>query len=277
VRCMTALDRIVAHARALCPLPASAQRVLDITARDPIDLHALGVQVATDPALAAEVLAIANSARSAAVEPVCDLHRAVVRVGAREVESVAMASAMVAAFASRHERSGVIQARAALAGGIARELAPCVSMRPSTAYLAGLLSEIGALACLAVEGEVYGSLVELPLGERPARERELLGFTSPQVGAAITTSLRLGDALGEAIAADDDADASPLGRLVRFSRESAALLLAHGHLPGVEQLHEALHDDFVRLELRDGIGLAPEEVLPVLLSAAGATSRALAA
>lgn len=107
------------------------------------------------------------------------------------------------------------------------------------------------------------------------RERELRGFTSPQVG--ITTSLRLGDALGEAIAADDDADASPLGRLVRFSRESAALLLAHGHLPGVEQLHEALHDDFVRLELRDGIGLAPEEVLPVLLSAAGATSRALAA
>jgi hypothetical protein len=39
----------------------------------------------------------------------------------------------------------VIQARAALAGGIARELVPCVWMRPSTAYLTELLSEIGAL------------------------------------------------------------------------------------------------------------------------------------
>lgn len=274
---MTSIDRIVASAHALCPLPASAQRVLAITAREPIDLHALGVQVGTDPALAAEVLAIANSARSAAVEPVCDLHRAVVRVGAQKVESVAMASAMVAAFASRHERSGVIQARAALAGGIARELAPWVSMRPSTAYLAGLLSEIGALACLAVEGDVYGSIVELPLDERPVRERELLGFTSQQVGAAIATSLRLGDALVEAIAAEHDTDAAPLGRLVRFSRQSAAHLLAHGHLPGVEQLHEAIFDDFVRLESRDRIGLTPEELLPVLLSAAGATSRALAA
>jgi HD-like signal output (HDOD) protein len=146
------LDRVVD----ICPFPAAARRLMSLVNDETASMEAIAAAVSCDPALATQVLRIANSAAFRRTEPVSDLRRGLITIGLQALRDMAGAMALLATFASRDELSLDLHARGAIAGSIASSL---MSNSPDSdrgvPFLCGLLCEIGALACLAVDGPGY--------------------------------------------------------------------------------------------------------------------------
>ena len=143
----------------VCPLPASVTRVLALTGDPDASMNAIVGAISTDPALSAEVMRIASSPAYAGRCAPRDLRAATMRLGLRELHDMAAAMAMLVAFRSEHELAGEIHERALFSANLAHLVAAAVRHpHPQTALLCGLLCEIGALACLAVDTEAYIAL-----------------------------------------------------------------------------------------------------------------------
>ncbi len=146
------LDRVVD----ICPFPAAARRLMSLVNDDSTSMDAIASAVSCDPALATQVLRIANSAAFRRGERVSDLRRALIAIGLQALRDMAGAMALLATFASPDELSLDLHARGAIAGSIVSSL---MSNSPESdrgvPFLCGLLCEIGALACLAVDGPGY--------------------------------------------------------------------------------------------------------------------------
>ncbi len=152
------LDELLDQVEDLCPFPAAAQRLMALTNDESASIEAIASAVSCDPALATQVLRIANSAgfRRMGTEPVRDLRRALVSIGTETVRTMAGAMALLATFATRDELSLDLHARSAVSGSIVSSLmAGSTQTERSVPFLCGLLCEVGALACLAVDGPGY--------------------------------------------------------------------------------------------------------------------------
>ncbi|MET0594290.1 MAG: HDOD domain-containing protein, partial [Polyangiaceae bacterium] len=172
------IDRVVA----LCPLPASAQRILQLTSDPEVDIKEVGRVLATDPALAAEVMRLANSAAYSRGVAASDLVQAILKLGIGELRQMAGAMAILAAFPTEEEFATNLRTASVLAGAIARDLTPKTRAGSvGTAYVCGLLSEVGAMACTAIDGKKYVALRTACADDwslRAEGERARYGFTS---------------------------------------------------------------------------------------------------
>jgi HD-like signal output (HDOD) protein len=151
------LDRVVD----ICPFPATAQRLMVLVNDDSASIEAIGSAVQCDPALATQVLRMANSAafRPAGSGPTRDLRQALVTIGLEELRIMAGAMALLATFATRDELTLDLHRTSAVSGSIADAIAPAgPGLARSLPFICGLLCEVGALACLAVDGPGYVEL-----------------------------------------------------------------------------------------------------------------------
>ncbi|MGA7118831.1 MAG: HDOD domain-containing protein [Polyangiaceae bacterium] len=204
------LDRVVD----ICPFPATAQRLMLLVndERAPVDSIAAAVQC--DPALATQVLRVANSAafRPTGAEPVRDLRQALVSVGLEELRMMAGAMALMAAFATRDELSLDLHRTSAVSGAIAELIAPpSPGVARGLPHICGLLCEVGALACLAVDGPGYvevwqrtvknngGRWAPETVTARDALEVRRYGITTRSVGARLLRRHQLPLEIGAAI------------------------------------------------------------------------------
>ena len=212
--------------RTLCPVPATAQRVIDLTSSDTSDIREIAEAIAMDTSIAAELMRIANSALLGRRRKVETLEQAVVSVGLRELHEMATAMGMLAAFASDHELSRGFHQRSLTAGSIARFVAPEIGLRPqrSVAFLAGLLSEVGAMGLLAIDGDGYASVLDeagTDFERRAALEVERYGWSSTSLGAALLEDNGLPSSITEAVRGEvADAPAS----LTSYVRKAAAVI-----------------------------------------------------
>ena len=212
--------------KTLCPVPATAQRVIDLTSRDTSDIREIAEAIALDAGLAAELMRLANSAVMGRRRKVDTLEQAVVSVGLRELHEMATAMGMLAAFASDHELSRGFHQRSLTAGSIARFIAPEVGLRPqrSVAFLAGLLSEVGAMGLLAVDGEGYAKILDQvgsDFAQRAMLEVARYGWSSPALGAALLEDNGLPDTITEAIRGEI---VEPSANLTSYVRRAAAAI-----------------------------------------------------
>jgi HD-like signal output (HDOD) protein len=114
------------------------------------------------------------------------------------------------------------------------------------AFLCGLLCEIGAMACAAVDSEEYRKIWEKAGSDaavREALEVERYEASNQHIGAELLRRTGLPDAIASAIEADPASpDATALGRLTAFARfASRAVLRAakeHDRAALAEQLAE---------------------------------------
>src|SRR5262249_5630566 len=97
------LSELIDQVVALCPLPASAQRILQLTSDPDVDIKEVGRVLATDPALAAEVMRLANSAAYSRGVAANDLVQAILKLGIGELRQMAGAMAILAAFPTQEE------------------------------------------------------------------------------------------------------------------------------------------------------------------------------
>jgi HD-like signal output (HDOD) protein len=151
------LDRVVD----ICPFPATAQRLMALVNDETTSIEAIASAVQCDPALTTQVLRMANSAafRVAGSGPTRDLRQALVTIGLEELRIMAGAMALLATFATRDELSLDLHRTSAVSGSIADAVAPAgPGHARSLPFICGLLCEVGALACLAVDGPGYVEL-----------------------------------------------------------------------------------------------------------------------
>jgi HD-like signal output (HDOD) protein len=203
------LDRVVE----ICPFPAAAQRLVALVGDESASMEAIANAVACDPALATQVLRIANSSgfRRVGAEPVRDLRRALISIGLEALRTMAGSMALLATFASADELSLDLHARSAISGSVVSALmSDSGEGERGAPFLCGLLCEVGALACLAVDRSGYLELRKRTISvtgtwsANVALAREDLeimryGVTSRTIGARLLRRHRLPEQLARSI------------------------------------------------------------------------------
>ncbi|HEY8944852.1 MAG TPA: HDOD domain-containing protein [Polyangiaceae bacterium] len=222
------LDRVTE----VSPLPATAQRILELTQSDEISIPNLSRVIATDPALASAVLRIANSAAYGG-RNIDKLDVALMRIGTRELRDMAAAMCVLAAFRSPGELSLRLHDRSVVSGAICSRIAKeSGTASTGTAFTCGLLAEIGAMACVAVDGKAYVQLWQQALGSEQRRlelERERYGtFTSLDVGYHFLSRNAVPAAVCEAVGTPLDAtiaEKPALSKATVLARHATARLI----------------------------------------------------
>jgi HD-like signal output (HDOD) protein len=245
--------------------PAVALRLQKLLAGDRYSTTEVSAVIAADAALAATVLAAANSAALGVGPPITKLNEAVNRLGARTVGAIAVASGVSAAAVTagmlldvkfRVWRRTMIGALACQKLAVARRLAP------EAAFLSGLLHGFGrSIAVAAIE-----QLLRTQKSPVALSVEEWLGIAEEQrapLARALSSAWKLPQAIAEAI--DDKArGASPLNDLV-IDADSIASELEAGRTPVAVCPAESRHVDELLASLPAS--------LDAFSSAAGAASK----
>jgi HD-like signal output (HDOD) protein len=272
------MTSVVNRVGEVCPLPATAQRVLALASGERPTVPELAKVIATDPALAAEVLRIANSSAFGRSRKVSDLQQAITTIGLANLRHMASAMAMLAAFATDQELFPQLHRSSAISASLARGLAAHLpGVDAGSAFLAGLLCEIGAMACLAVDADGFDNLWNAcgRTGEHRSRlERARYGATTMQIGGQLLFRNQLSADVALAVEAAPDsevADANSLQRIVIFSRAAAPLLL----LAANEGDATILSEEIPRLAERLQLPISPADLSELCIEAAEAAELGL--
>ena len=150
-------------------LPTYATQVVALCSDPDSDARSLAQLLQRDPALAAHVLSVANSAAMGSREQIVSLQQAIARMGVRSLANVALSVAVRTKIfrAGRHlERVQQLWKHSAHSAAWAREIARSRRHNVESAFLCGLLHEVGAPVVLGVIDEIQRkTALEFPLEE----------------------------------------------------------------------------------------------------------------
>jgi HD-like signal output (HDOD) protein len=228
------------------PYPAVAMRLQRLLARDTYGITEVADVIAADAALAASVLAVANSALVGGTAAITSLSRAVNRLGARTVGAIAVASGIGAASLSNGVLLEVkfrVWRRGMTCALACQKLSASRGLVPEEAFLAGLLHGFGrSIAVASLE-----QLLKTHQPPRPLSAQEWLNIAEQQrapLALAIAKSWQLPAPIADAMAHQGDAT-SPLHELVLRADRFAEALDAR-RLPEPEAADEArLFDELI--------------------------------
>lgn len=187
----------------LPPLPQNLQHLLEAATDDEVDIGAFAKLIEQDPAVTARVMGIANSAYFAQRVPVRSVADAIIRVlGLPLVKSLVVSIAVSGAFDP--DRCPLFDAekywlKALLTAGLARTLARVLEIEerpmPDTAYLCGLLHEIGLLVLTHIDpqamGEVFKTVRACPEKPLVQVEVDIIGLNHCDAGALMASRWHL--------------------------------------------------------------------------------------
>lgn len=209
------------------PYPAVALRLQRMLASDRHSLSDVADVVATDAALAATVLAVANSAMLSVSAPITNLSRAVSRIGARTVGAIALATSVSSAAVCAGQLLDVkfnVWCRSMTCALVCQELAAPRGLQSDEAFLSGLLHGFGrSIAVTCIE-----QLLRSERGSTTLKAEEWLEIAEEQrasLARAIAHAWQLPPAIADAI--DDKArGVSALNDLVMDADAIAGELIA---------------------------------------------------
>lgn len=207
------LEQVMADAGDLAALPQVVLRVLEISADPKAGVSDLERVIATDPALAARILTLANSAYFGMPRRLSSLREAVVFLGFKSVRTLAQAVTTFAVFLGKSDTDALVRRAvwrhsldtAQCARTLTSLLPPSVheAFGAEEAFTAGLLHDIGKMALDHSRHDLYLSL-EAQAAQEGVRyfevEARALPFGHGLVGAALAQQWNLPPALCEAIA-----------------------------------------------------------------------------
>ncbi len=202
--------------------PAAMLRVLARCADSETELTTIAAEVATDPALAADLLRVVNSAYFGLDCEVSSVARAVTVLGVSTVRNrvlCLMVRAVTKAMAVPNVDSEGFAVDALRRAVAARELARLVSVDPDDAFTAGLLQDIGMLVLAVLNPGVtrtqWNNARRAPPDARHTLEWALFDDTHEDVLAALAEVWNLPAAMVEAIGCHHAAEpATALGKVL---------------------------------------------------------------
>lgn len=200
------LPDVLIHADHLPTLPSVAVEILQLSRNEKAGVEELADVIALDPAIAAKILKLANSAAYRRGSEVTSLARAALMLGMKAVQFLALSFSLTNGL-PRRGTSGSFDylsywqysVSMAVAG---QELATLVqSPYRHEAFLCGLLGRFGQLVMAQAIPDHYATVLEQTQESLPtaAQEQALLGFNHHQVGSALLASWGLPHLLSDTI------------------------------------------------------------------------------
>lgn len=211
-------------------LPTYATQVVALCSDPASDARSLASLLQRDPSLAAHVLSIANSAALGAREPIVSLQQAIARLGVRALANVALSVAVkTKVFHSTRqvERVQALWKHSARTAAWSREIARARRRNVETAFLCGLLHEVGAPIVLDAI-DALQTRCKLNFSAQDIEDQ--LHVQHPQVGARLIETWKL--------------------------PASVAAAAAHHHEPSIES---EFHDEVATTALADQLADVPAD------------------
>jgi putative nucleotidyltransferase with HDIG domain len=228
------IDTLVRQVQQLAPLPAVALKVLELAHDDRSSAADLASVIATDQAMTAKLLRLANSAYFAAGRAIPTVRDAVVVLGVIEVRRLVLTTALMGNFSGPSGGDFHVPSfwGHALAVGLVAEVMAHHTGRavPEEAFTAGILHDIGKLVMSQYEKERFEAATTLATVKGIPLERaeaEVFGFSHPELGSRLATAWRFPPTLCEAIAAHHGAPDASHG-LAWVVAQANALCRDHG-------------------------------------------------
>jgi HD-like signal output (HDOD) protein len=188
----------------LRPFPAVVESLVEHISGPDFNLETVRRMVESDPALAARIMRVANSAAYRGCGPCSSIAKAIVRIGATNVSGLAMAMSAMTIFKDLGGVGQRIRDHSSGTAVVARELAVGLnraSLSPKV-FLAGLLHDIGKLLIIQTGDGAYASLAEHDLepGNLHLREQALWGFDHAMLGGHVLLSWKVPSPIPQLIA-----------------------------------------------------------------------------
>ncbi|TXH03822.1 MAG: HDOD domain-containing protein [Nevskiaceae bacterium] len=185
-RLMQAVREGVAQDRLQLPtLPEVALRIQRLARDESVSAARLAAEIGRDPATAARLLKIANSASQRALRAVDNLQMAIARIGMTLTCNLAIGLTVEQLFRARSplidRKLRAVWTRSQEVAAMAQVLAAhCTVLKPELALLAGLVHEIGVLPVLRIADEQFPEVAE-----DPAALERALAQLHPRTGALV--------------------------------------------------------------------------------------------
>lgn len=201
------LAEVIHRIGTLPSLPAVILELIQSLSDDNVDSHLLAKKIASDQALVAKMLRVANSSFYGLQFKVASIPDVIVVLGLRSVRTLAMATAVTGSFTNHHPVPGFdFNAfwRHSLGTALcAKALAKRLKASEEIAFTAGLLHDIGRLvlascfpghlAAVLVYGTEHDCLLQ-------QAERAVIGIDHAMIGEALTRYWKFPRLIQEAVA-----------------------------------------------------------------------------
>ncbi len=182
-----------------------------------------------DPGLSARVISAANTALFRGGSPVSGVEEAVVRIGVWEIRRLLLSSIMremtLGALKIYHLAPGALWNRSLLTALAMEALAAAAGRSPDACYTTGLLHCAGMIVIdrwLTEKSPFRLPRIDPDDPLAAERERELLGWTSDEAGAALLESWKFSGGMIAAIrhhrAPEQAGEAEPMAALLQLAR-----------------------------------------------------------
>lgn len=263
-----ALQRALGRVTEIGSLPEVTTRIVEIV-EDPKstaqDMHDI---VKTDPALAARVLKVVNSAFYGLPAQISNLDRAIVMLGLSAVKNIALAASLSRLFkpgkiADRFSAHDLWQ-HCVSVGVCARMLAEAAGGQPEEAFVSGLVHDIGLLVEYQIVPEKLRQVierVEQTNADFRTVERELIGADHEMFGEALAIRWKFPPGLRSAIAYHHDpTELKPEFRPIVTTVQVADIICAQNELG----FHLTAFNEEINEAMLSQIGLNETKVSQVL-------------
>ncbi len=203
------LDRLK-QCKNLPTLPKAAMRIIEVAQRPEIDMGMVADAVSADPAIAAKVMRIANSALCARRRESSNLRQALITLGLNATLTLALSFTLVTKLRKDPIKGfdfNEFWRRSILAGSWSRILANEFELvGAEEVFLVSLLQDIGMLAIDRVAPEVYENIAPfgMPHDTLVKHESNCLGADHTEVGAWLLQDWQMPQVLVDAVANSHD-------------------------------------------------------------------------
>lgn len=200
------LDDVVNAAEKAIRLPRSATHIYDLASNPDTQIGELVSAVEVDPAFAAQMLRLANSAVYSPTSSIADLDAAIVRIGHRETAQLAIAMAAGSEFSALENELLQLTSfwkHSLTTAVLAKKFLKLFNLPVEGAFCAGLLHDLGLMVMFYTESSVMLDVLDQSLDSEyedlVAAEKRVLGFDHTEVGSRIAENWGLPNVIIEAI------------------------------------------------------------------------------
>lgn len=201
------LAKAMSRITEISSLPEITTRIVEVVEDPKATAHDMHELVKSDPALAAKILKVVNSAFYGLPSQIASLDRAIIMLGLSAVKNIALAASLTRLFkandiSSQFEAKDLWKHSIAV-GVCAKAIADRVRFGQEESFVAGLVADVGLLAVQQLDPAKMRECAETCFAtpqDYPALEREVIGADHQAFGDTLAARWKFPPALRNCIA-----------------------------------------------------------------------------